>query len=82
VIAREIPEWRIVDDSIWFKVQELTSDRRRDVRAPGPAARCPLSGIGRSGASGGTQSRQARSMSIVLDWNGQDLPDEIRERMP
>jgi hypothetical protein len=21
-------------------------------------------------------------MSIVLDWNGQDLPDEVRERMP
>ena len=21
-------------------------------------------------------------MSIVLDWNGQDLPEEVRERMP
>jgi hypothetical protein len=21
-------------------------------------------------------------MSIVLDWNGQDLPDEVREQMP
>src|SRR3954467_9788822 len=53
VIAREIPDWRIVDDSIWFRVQELTSDRRRDVRAPGPAARYPLSGIGRWGWGGG-----------------------------
>ena len=53
VIAREIPEWRIVDDSIWFRVQELTTDRRRDVRAPGPAARYPLSGIGRCGSCGG-----------------------------
>ena len=53
VIAREIPEWRIVDDSIWFRVQELTSDRRRDVRAPGPAARYPLSGIGRCSSCGG-----------------------------
>jgi site-specific DNA recombinase len=53
VIAREIPEWRIIEDSIWFSVQELTTDRRRDVRAPGPAARYPLSGIGRCGSCGG-----------------------------
>jgi len=54
VIAREIPESRIVDESIWFRVQELTTDRRRDVRAPGPAARYPLSGIGRCGSCGGS----------------------------
>ena len=53
IITREIPEWRIVDDSTWFTVQELTTDRRRDVRAPRPAARYPLSGIGRCGSCGG-----------------------------
>jgi hypothetical protein len=53
VITREIPEWRIVEDSTWFTAQDLAGDRRRNVRAPGPAARYPLSGIGRCGSCGG-----------------------------
>jgi hypothetical protein len=27
-------------------------------------------------------ARYTRCMSIVLNWNGEDLPEEIRERMP
>ena len=53
IITREIPESRIVEDSIWFAAQELTTDRRREVRAPGPAAKYPLSGIGRCATCGG-----------------------------
>jgi site-specific DNA recombinase len=53
IITREIPEWRIIEDSIWFAAQALTTDRRREVRAPGPAAKYPLSGIAKCSTCGG-----------------------------
>jgi site-specific DNA recombinase len=54
VLTVEVPSWRIVDDVTWFAVQSATTVRRRDVHSPGPAARYPLSGIGRCGFCGGS----------------------------
>jgi site-specific DNA recombinase len=53
VIRREIPEWRIIDEEIWQAVQERLGERAREIRAPGPKARYPLTGLARCGVCGG-----------------------------
>ncbi len=55
VITIEIPEWRIIDDETWFAVQDVLEQRGRSIGRRGrPAARFPLSGIGRCGHCGGS----------------------------
>ena len=54
VLQIEIPEWRIIDDVSWARVQEERRERCRNVNAPGPAARYALSGIGKCGHCGGS----------------------------
>jgi DNA invertase Pin-like site-specific DNA recombinase len=71
VITRDIPEWRIVDDSTWFAAQELNVGRRREIRAPGPAARYPLSGVARCGTCG----ELARAVATA----GDDIPELVAE---
>ena len=50
VITVDLPEWRIVNDALWFAAQERiakTAERyeRAGARPAGPAARYPLSGL-------------------------------------
>jgi DNA invertase Pin-like site-specific DNA recombinase len=47
VMRIEVPEWRVIDDETWCAAQETLAERGRHSKAPGPAARYPLSGIAR-----------------------------------
>ncbi len=56
VLMVDLPEWRIVDDNLWFAVQERFEKRTtgpRPDRQEQPAAKYPLTGIARC-ACGGT----------------------------
>lgn len=53
VITLEVPEWRIVDDTIWSKAQEGFTTRQERPRALHPRAKYPLTGIARCGACDG-----------------------------
>jgi site-specific DNA recombinase len=53
VLRVEIPEWRIVDDETWFAVQSRMAERLGERKAPGPASKYPLSGIGKCAHCGG-----------------------------
>ena len=51
MITTDIPEWRIVDDAIWFAVNEMFTTRGPSDRRP--AAKYPLTGIAKCGNCGG-----------------------------
>ena len=55
ILVVEVPEWRIVEDEVWFAVQELFSKRAPigHLRREGPAAKYALTGIARCGVCGG-----------------------------
>src|SRR6185312_4983945 len=54
VMSVEIPEWRIVDDSIWFAAQERFSKRGSpSLGKRKSAAKYPLTGLGHCKACGG-----------------------------
>lgn len=76
VITVEIPEWRIIDDDLWFAVEEKISERARpDRKAPGPGVRHPISGVGRclcGGAIGAHHSKTTGGESMKVyacDWH-------------
>jgi hypothetical protein len=48
-----MPEWRIVDDAIWFAVNERFTTRGPTARKGAPAAKYALTGIARCGACDG-----------------------------
>lgn len=50
--SAEIPEWRIVDDAIWFAVNEMFTTRGPS-RNGRPASKYPLTGIAKCGSCGG-----------------------------
>lgn len=49
----DVPEWRIVDDAIWFAVNERFTTRGPSERTGRPQGKYPLSGIAKCGACGG-----------------------------
>ncbi len=55
VMTVEVPEWRIIDDATWCRVQETFAERAAPSRqrTPGPACRYALSGIARCSSCGG-----------------------------
>lgn len=53
VITVEIPEWRIVDDELWFAVQERFQSRGSAPRVKN-AAKYPLTGLGHCKSCGGS----------------------------
>jgi DNA invertase Pin-like site-specific DNA recombinase len=61
IISVDIPEWRIIDDSLWFAAQEGIRKPASQIKKPGPATRYPLSGIARcancKGSIGAKNSR-------------------------
>jgi site-specific DNA recombinase len=75
VLQVEMPEWRIVDDVLWARVQEELRGRRRNVNAPGPAARYALSGIGKCAHCGGsigvthTKRNQTTILAYACTWH-------------
>lgn len=55
LIIVDVPEWRIIDDTTWFAVQEMIGDRAANTPAtPGPCTRYPLSALGRCTNCGGS----------------------------
>ena len=59
IITVEIPEWRIIDDPLWFMVHEKFAKRAETERpAPGPRSRYALSGLARCEACGGSIGAQ------------------------
>jgi site-specific DNA recombinase len=53
MITIDIPEWRIVDDTLWFAVNEMFRTRAPNVRPGRSAAKYPLTGIAKCGSCGG-----------------------------
>jgi site-specific DNA recombinase len=53
VMTIEIPEWRIVEDQVWFAVNDRFTVREPYVRAGRPAAKYPLTSIAKCGECGG-----------------------------
>ena len=57
ILMVDIPEWRIVEDDVWFAAQARFTKRAAQepaLRRDRPAAKYPLSGIARCGECGGT----------------------------
>ena len=65
MITMEIPEWRIVDDAIWFAVNETFSSRGPSARDGRPIGKYPLTGIAKCGNCGG-----AISAAHVMAYGG------------
>ncbi len=61
IISVDVPEWRIVDDEMWFAVQDLCASRGapyQGPKRPGPANRYALTGIARCAKCGGSIGAQ------------------------
>ena len=59
IITVEIPEWRIIDDHLWFAVYEKFAKRAAAERKPaGPRSRYALSGLARCAKCGGSIGAQ------------------------
>ena len=54
ILEVEVPEWRIVDDALWFAVQERFGTRAQRKRRSSKAAKYPLTGIARCSKCGGS----------------------------
>lgn len=65
MITMEIPEWRIVDDAIWFAVNETFTTRGPSARDGRPVGKYPLTGIAKCGNCGG-----AISAAHVMAYGG------------
>jgi site-specific DNA recombinase len=65
MITMEIPEWRIVDDAVWFSVNETFTTRGPSARDGRPVGKYPLTGIAKCGNCGG-----AISAAHVMAYGG------------
>lgn len=58
IMRVEIADWRIIDDAVWFAAQDIAARRgaesTKGKRAPGPAAKHALAGIGKCSECGGS----------------------------
>ena len=71
IITIDVPEWRIIDDTTWFAVQEMIGERAASSPAsPGPCIRYALSSLARcvkcTGAIGAQSSHVGKGEHIKV----------------
>jgi hypothetical protein len=86
VISVDVPEWRIIDDTTWFAVQDLMEDRSVE-RAPlsGPCTRYALSALARctcGGPIGATIQRGKKAYACTRHHQRGNAVCEVKLRQP